>query len=147
MALSDPVAVYNAATNLEAHVLCELLAASGIEAFVTEDLSPIGASVLGFIPDLHKPQVWVSRNDTDRTRPILEDYEQRSAERRAAAESGQVVDGPGIEAACDECGQKSVFPAALRDSVQECPHCGKYMDVSDHAPSDESFEEETDEPA
>ena len=37
--------------------------------------------------------------------------------------------GPEIEVVCDECGQRSAFPAAQGGSVQQCRHCGAYVDV------------------
>ena len=42
MSLSDFVAVYNAATNVEAHLVCELLIEAGVQAHVTEDNSLAG---------------------------------------------------------------------------------------------------------
>ena len=74
MALRDPVAVYNAADNMQAHLVRNALLRSGIEAFVTEDVS---------VEAPCKPRVWVERTDIERARFILEDYERRSAERRA----------------------------------------------------------------
>lgn len=74
MALEDPVAVYNAANNPEAHLVKILLTESGVEAFVSEDLSPGGLWMFGTLPEIHKPQVWVSRSDRQRAEPILEQY-------------------------------------------------------------------------
>jgi hypothetical protein len=47
MALRDPVAVYNAANNLEAQLLSNRLNEAGIEAHVTEDVSIVGVWLLG----------------------------------------------------------------------------------------------------
>ena len=41
----------------------------------------------------------------------------------------QKPDGPPVEVACEECGKTSTFPAEERGSVQNCPHCGAYLDV------------------
>ena len=62
MPLRDPFAAYNAANNMEAHFVCELLLAAGIEAVVVEDLSLAGGWIGGWMPEIHKPQV------VDRTR-------------------------------------------------------------------------------
>ncbi len=42
MALHDPVAVDNAANNVEAHLLGDMLVKAGAEAFVTEDVAQVG---------------------------------------------------------------------------------------------------------
>jgi hypothetical protein len=126
MALRDPVAVYNAANNLEAHFVCEALAAAGVEAYPTEDVSQIGTWVGGLVPELHKPQVWVEREDVARAVPVLEDFERRKAELQS---EGGGDAGPPIEVVCEECGSQSLFPAEQRGSVQQCPHCGEYLDV------------------
>ena len=72
MGLRDPVAVYNAANNLEAHLVQQALDAADIEAFVIEDVSQVGAWVGGLMPEIHKPQVWVERADIQRAKPVLE---------------------------------------------------------------------------
>ena len=38
-------------------------------------------------------------------------------------------DAPPIEAACEDCGQTSVFPASQARTVQVCPRCRCYVDV------------------
>jgi hypothetical protein len=126
VALRDPVAAYNAATNTEAQVLRDTLVGAGIEAYVTEDLSVVGTWLGGFIPEIHKPQVWIDRADVDRVRPLLQEYERRQAERRSAPLS----DDERIETTCEQCGRPARFAATQRDSVQECPHCGAYIDVA-----------------
>jgi hypothetical protein len=125
MALRDPFAVYNATTNLEAHVICDLLRDAGLEAFVTEDLSVVGGWVGGLIPEIHKPQVWVERTEAGRAHPVLEAYEQRQAERRNTDPGDRTC----IEPVCEEWGKSSMFAMSQRGSVQLCPLCGKYMDV------------------
>lgn len=30
---------------------------------------------------------------------------------------------------CDECGQQGFFPGELAGTVQDCPHCGTYLDI------------------
>jgi hypothetical protein len=125
VALRDPVAVYNAATNMEAQFLCNLLCDAGVEAFLTEDISRAGTWFGGLVPEIHKPQVWVERDDVERAVPVLEEYERRTAKRRSADEES----GRPIPAVCEDCGEESRFPANQRGTTQECPHCGAYMDV------------------
>jgi hypothetical protein len=130
MALRDPFAAYNAGSNVEAHIVCGLLQDAGIEALVIEDVSQVGVWAGGTVAELHKPQVWIERADIDRARPVLTDYERRSAERRAA-ERGEREAGPPVEVVCEECGKRCEFPAAQKGTVQNCPHCRAYVDVGD----------------
>jgi hypothetical protein len=127
MPLRDPVAVYNAANNVEAHLLRNALGTAGVEAFVTEDISQ---GILGLIPEIHKPQVWVERADVERVKPILDDYERRAAELRDANTQDEQTE-TAVEVVCEECGERSAYPAIQLGSVQQCPHCGAYVDVVD----------------
>jgi hypothetical protein len=131
MALENPVAVYNAANNIEAHLVKLWLVESGIEAFVLEDLSTAGIWMFGALPEIHKPQVWVSKSDEDRARPILDEYEADLAERKRASQSTGSESGLPIEVVCDECDQKSLFPANQRGTIQDCPACGAFVDVGE----------------
>lgn len=53
-----------------------------------------------------------------------------------------------FEVTCEECEQSITFPASAHGSVQDCPHCGAYVDVltadelaASDAPAEE-YEEE-----
>lgn len=129
MALNDPVAAYNAANNVEAQLICNLLNDAGIEAYVTEDVSTVGVWMFGLLPEIHKPQVWVERSDLARVKPLLDEYENQQLQRRQSEEKQRAAGEATVEATCEECGRQSIFPAAQDGSVQDCPHCGAYMDV------------------
>jgi hypothetical protein len=130
MALRDPVAVYNAADNMQAIFVRDALIAAGVDAFVIEDVSQVGTWVGGLVPEIHKPQVWVERTEIERAKPVLDEFERRANELRdARAEAGAI--GPAIEVVCEECGRPASFPAAQEGSVQQCPHCGEYIDVGE----------------
>jgi hypothetical protein len=147
MALRDPVAVYNAANNVEAHFVRDALLGQGIEAHVIEDVSQVGVWLLGLVPEIHKPQVWVEREDVERAKPILDDYERRTAELRAAEVPGEPTEERPIEVVCDECGQVASFPAVQRGSVQQCPNCRAFVDVGAADFTDEWRESPPDEEA
>ena len=129
MNLKDPVAAYNGANSLEVNMLQNLLDEAGIEAFVMEDDSPVGIWMGGLIPEIHKPQVWIEREDIDRAKPIIDDYERSVAERRALDERSKGNDGP-IKITCEECHKETSFPYGQLGSVQFCPACGAYIDVT-----------------
>ena len=129
MALRDPFAAYNAANTIEAHLVSNRLNDAGIEAFVIDDVSQAGVEWVGLLSEIRKPQVWIERTDAERAKPILDEYEQRAAERRKTES-----DGVPIEVTCGECGKASEFPATQKGSVQSCPHCAAYVDVGDEIP-------------
>jgi hypothetical protein len=76
-------------------------------------------------------QVWVAKAEqADEAREMLEDQRQgiealRERESKRAGRTGTV------SAECEECGQSSEWPAAEMGTTQDCPHCGKFMDVPD----------------
>jgi len=125
MALSDPVAVYTARNNVEAHLVCGALTTAGVEAHVIEDLNIANLSIAGPLFEIHRPQVWVNRDDVERAQPVLLDYETRQAERFAAERATALP----IRVTCEDCGAQAVFDYALAGTVQDCPHCGAYLDV------------------
>jgi hypothetical protein len=50
-----------------------------------------------------------------------------STSSRAAADQERF---PGrLESICEECGKSSLFLVSHKGTVQDCPHCGSYMDV------------------
>lgn len=125
MALQDPVAVYTAATNVEAHVIARMLEESGVEASAVEDASGVSLWAFGTL-SYHKPQIWVSRADQERARQLLADYERDHAERRRES-----LDGDPISVTCEECGKVTFFLPKDKGTVQECSHCHAYVDVGD----------------
>ena len=131
MELRDPIAVYTAATNIEAQLIKMLLTEAGVEAFAAEDLSTAGLWMFGALPEIHKPQVWVSSQDHDRARRIVQEYERQTAERNQALQEVESNPAKGIEVLCEDCSKRSSFPSSQRGTVQECPHCGAYVDVGD----------------
>lgn len=129
MALRDPIAIYNAASNQDALFVRDALIAAGVEAFVVEDVSQVGTWVGGLIPGIHKPQVWVDRTDAELAAPVLTSFEEHAARLRGGIAEG--VAEPPIEAVCEECDGRATFPAIQRGSVQQCPHCGAFLDVGE----------------
>ena len=125
MPLHDPIPVYNAANNLDAALVCEMLLAAGIEAYTVEDVSQVGAWMFGLLPEIHKPQVWIARADIERVKPLLSEYDRRAAKPRTSNSDST------IEVICEDCRKPSTFPGSRLGSVETCPHCGAYVDVGD----------------
>ena len=141
MALTDPIPAYNAENNVEAAIVQRLLESHGIEAYAAEDNSLVGHWLFGNLPEIHKPQVWISRADTERVAELLIEYERHRMETDASRTAGQPTT---ITVHCEDCGKASQFAESLKGSVQECSHCRAYIDVGDiEWPYDEGDAEES----
>jgi hypothetical protein len=126
MELNDPVKIYTAETNLEAIMIVEMLQAAGLDAFAEEDQSGVSLWALGPLTQFHQPNVWVEAATAKKAAELISQYEARKWE-RAHPEPSNV----NIDVRCEECGKVSSFPESLRGTVQECSHCGAYVDVGD----------------
>jgi hypothetical protein len=126
MALRNPVAVYNAGTNVEAHVVKLILNEAGIEAHVADDVSVVGLWAFGTLPEIHKPQRWrpiktIRSGGLGLRKRRLRIRGSRSRARIAASQSA--------------------FPASDRGKIRQCPHCRGYVDVGEAAPDDTRSED------
>jgi len=131
MVLQDPVAVYDAANNVEAQLVKMFLVESGVEAFAVEDVSLVGYWMLGILPEIHKPQVFVNKADVERALRLLAEYESQAAERERLSREADAATASHIKVACEECGATTSFPSSQGGSVQMCPRCGGYVDVGE----------------
>lgn len=79
-------------------------------------------------------EVWVPEGDVDRAQELLaaKTEEFRLIAERRASRTGTV------EVVCEECGRGATFPASAAGTVEDCPHCGAYLDVAD---PDENWDE------
>lgn len=132
MIYRDPKCVFVADSPGMAEVVVLFLGRNNITAQVMDPetlggflgltpLSSTGISANGI-------EVWVREQATaEQARELIAQREEVLKEKaaRAATRLGTV------KAECDECGKSTEFPAADAGSVQDCPHCGEYMDVPD----------------
>lgn len=145
MPLKEPIVAYNATHNVEAELVRNALVAAGIEAHFTEDLMSLGLFAFGPIPEIHRPQVWIERADSEKAGPILAEFERRAAELRGTPTPTAEASSARVEQECEECGKMLSFPAGQKGSVQECMYCGAYVDVGDaDAEEDWGADEESD---
>jgi hypothetical protein len=128
MELHDPVVVYTAADNAEAAHVCQMLTDAGIEAYFMADDPTTAGTALGLMPQIHKPRVWVDRQDVERAQPLLLEHERRVQERREGRDQRE---GEPVVVTCDRCGERAAFPPEQRGTVQSCPSCGGYLDVGE----------------
>ncbi len=75
MNIPDAVVVYVAATNLEAHVIADLLQTNDIPAIAVEDQSLVGMWIGGTLPMIHRPKIWVSRKHVQQAHVLIREYE------------------------------------------------------------------------
>ncbi len=133
MDLKKPVVVYVAGSNLESHLIVTMLVNQGIPAYAVEDQSGASIWMFGTISQFHKPKIYVEETDVERATELIEHYEKTERERRSAQGTDR-----SIEVTCEECGKTARFPESLRGTVQDCPHCGEYVDVGPPAWSEEA---------
>lgn len=126
MDFQHPTVAYEAATNLEAHVIVEMLLANGIEALAVEDQSGVSLWSFGTISQFHKPKIWIEKENLTAVAQLIQEFEESKRQRN------QPIEEPGdLEVVCEECGKATLFPAKLEGTLQECTHCDAYVDVGD----------------
>src|SRR5262249_4265530 len=71
-------------------------------------------------------EVWVEDPDQiDQARLLLEQHSAALAAQAAARESASAP----IDVVCEECGEPNTFPGNQSGKVENCTHCGAYIDV------------------
>lgn len=133
MDFKHPVVVYTAATNVEAHLIVDMLHAKGVPAHAVEDQSGLSLWAFGTISQFHKPNIWVEKSSAQEAAQLIQAFEKNRQDR----ENPRHSDGE-VQAVCEDCGKTSVFPDSLNGTTQECSHCHAYVDVGD-LPWDDDF--------
>lgn len=124
MAIDNPVVVFVAETNIEAHVIANLLKDSGIDAHAVEDNSPAGMYSLGTLDQIHRPKVFASPVQFDEVREVIARYQA----------SSQSSEHETPSPCCYFCG------AACEPSAARCTSCGQQLvwDDGEQTQTDES---------
>jgi hypothetical protein len=131
MAITHPVCVYAAESNIEAEMICAYLEQNGIDAYPGRDDSLAGYWMFGTLPQIYKPKVWIDQSKLEAAQPLLIEYEREAIRRRATPQKA----GTGtIEVICEECGKSLFFDASKKGTVQDCSHCGAFVDVGEVEP-------------
>ena len=138
MDFKKPVIAYTAATNVEAHMIVELLLANGVPAHAVEDQSGVSLWAFGTISQFHQPNVWVDETNFEQAAGYIRDFEEKKKSRNAP-----VKGAADLLVNCEDCGKTTSFPASLDGTTQECQHCDAYVDVGD-LPWDDDFGEPED---
>ncbi len=125
MELHDPVAIYTAASDLEAYEIVELLQGAEIPAQVIEDMNLLD----GLNPPVHAAKVWVSSRDLERATVVTRAYEARVQQRDLAHHVAVDLNSEWLDARCDKCGTVTRFAPVEKGTVVNCPSCYAFMDV------------------
>lgn len=123
----DPKCVFVGNTVSEATVVANWLEHEGIDTQVMDSLTHggldgltawTGSSARGI-------EVWVlNPAEIEAATELIEQHGQF----RAALDAENEATEP-VLAYCEECGQSATFPGEQLGSIQDCPHCGRYMDI------------------
>jgi Putative prokaryotic signal transducing protein len=124
----DPKCVHVDDNLGRARLVAGWLTSLGIPAEVMDENTLGGfVGLVSILPDklgFRGVEVWVNDpTQADRAREVLA---QQAAEIEAKANRTGT-----LETACEECGKKGTFPVAQQGTIQNCPHCGKMIDVPD----------------
>ncbi|MDO8943632.1 MAG: DUF2007 domain-containing protein [Desulfobacterales bacterium] len=126
MEFQDPLKIYTAASNIEAHMIVDVLEANGIAAFADEDQTGVSVWAFGTISQFHLPNIWIDRSTAAAAAEVIRDFEERKRRREnSEVGSSQIV------MTCEKCGKVSSFPNNQNGTVQECSHCHAYLDVGE----------------
>jgi len=137
----DPKCVFVAADAGQASVVADWLEHQGVPARVMDTMTLGGLEGLTAWTGVSSRgvEVWVTHEvDADVARKLLAEHEGLQSSRGSQKASR----GP-VSALCEECGGASEFPGDRRGTVQNCPHCGRYMDVPDQDDLDQDAPEDT----
>jgi hypothetical protein len=121
------VEVYRARSALQATLLIQALAKVGIEARIDGQFSHSAAESIGRMSWEYAPRILVRAEDAEDARHVLLGLEELERRRMAQDEHCTTV----VAVVCEECQQEATFPETQHGSVQDCPHCGAYVDVGD----------------
>jgi len=125
MHLKNPTMAYIAESNVEATMIEKFLTARGIPAMAIEDASRIGETLFG-PTTLHRPKVYVEKEDVAKVHQFLAEFETRKQERSES--QGKAEE---IVVTCDSCGKDTSFPGSMKGNAEDCPHCGSFVDVGE----------------
>ncbi|PHR85924.1 MAG: hypothetical protein COA78_38600 [Blastopirellula sp.] len=126
MELKQPYKVYTAASNIEVHLIVEMLGSNGIDAYAVEDQSGVSLFSFGTIGQFHQPNVWVEKSTAQAAAELIDQFFEKD---QPSADSS--TNASPIEVECEECGKVSTFPESQNGTTQDCSHCSAYVDVGE----------------
>lgn len=120
--LRDPKCVFVGASTADAEKIAGWLREKRVSVRVKEALRFSG---------LEGVEVWVQNaDDIEKAKGIVSKIEQPESNNTRLGEA-TLGDATSIVAFCESCGRATNFPSKLRGTIENCPHCGQFMDVID----------------
>lgn len=143
----DVVEVYRAKSGFQARMFAGVLEEAGIPAQIQGQIFHPGSQTSGnalgaAVEWWDAPRILVFADDADRAKRVLLELEEQ--ERSKSQPAGEA---PSVDVECEECGQRTTFPAAQRGTVQNCSQCGAYVDVGEDDSQDDELGEAEAEPS
>lgn len=135
----DPSCIFVAKDQGQATVVVNWLEHQGIHVQVMDTLTRGGLDGLTAWTAVSARgiEVWaVNLDDAEQARSLIVEYEETLDDLLAKKQSA----GP-VSTRCDLCGYASTFEGDQRGTVQNCPHCGNYLDVPDDDACDDAIDD------
>jgi hypothetical protein len=107
--LTEPVVIYTARSNNDAHLLAALLRDAGVSAVAVDDMSAGGFFAFGTLGYLHRPQVFVEQVQAEQAAEFITEFETN----RKRPSDGEF---------CYYCG------ASIATGTTECPECNQVLE-------------------
>ncbi len=108
----------------EADLVRSMLEAEGIQVSLADD-NLIGTDWL-YANAVGGVKLNVAASQAEAAHALVQGYLRQQRERRLARQQDK---GDAITFACDQCHQTVSFPQAMAGMVEDCPVCGKWVDI------------------
>ena len=130
MSTHDPSCVFVTGDRAAAKLIVDWLKERGVAAVVQTHmpesdgvgLTPISDADMRARQEIHITEV----DRADEIRDLILEHQEELIERAQTIESAPPQD---VLVTCEACGQTAVYAAEYQGTVQDCPHCGAYLDV------------------
>ncbi|MCA8982327.1 MAG: hypothetical protein KDA76_01090 [Planctomycetaceae bacterium] len=130
MSTHDPNCVYVTNDLREAELIVVWLRQQGLEAEIQTHLKESDGVGLGVY---NNSDMWsrleIHIKDLERVEEVRELISQNEEELLQPVREIEAAPLEDILVACEACGNTALFPSEMQGTVQDCPHCGAYLDV------------------
>lgn len=130
MSASDPNCVFVTSNTEAADIIVDWLRSQGVQAEVQTHIKESdGVMMTPFANSDTSNHLEIHIADVDRAEEIRELILSRKDDLLSHAESVDKAPPEDMVVECEACGKSSVYPGEMQGTVQECQHCGSYLDV------------------
>jgi len=130
MSASDPNCVFVTSNSEAAYTIVDWLKTQGVQAEVQTHMKESdGVMMTPFANSDTSSHLEIHIANVERADEIRELIISRKDELLSHAEAVDKAPPEDMVVECEACGKTTVFPGNLQGTVQDCPHCGAYLDV------------------